>query len=197
MIVAGVVLAAGRSSRFEGGNKLLATMGERSVAGHCAAAMMLAGVTCRAVVTTDPQVAALFDGFELLSPDGSSGDQSASLRAAVAWAAAKGADRLVVSLADMPLVDVTLIDRVIARCEADQASVAGAGDRRAPPACFPKAAFAELARASGDRGARTMLLSLPPDAVVPASDLQLTDIDTRGDLQKLAEDALARDAPGV
>ncbi|WP_306119047.1 MULTISPECIES: NTP transferase domain-containing protein [unclassified Roseitalea] len=184
MTAFGLVLAAGRSTRFGGANKLLAPLDGPPVAAHVARAMGGVRLAHRAVVTAEPAVAALFGGFEVLSPRGGPRDQASSLALGVDRARALGADRLLIALADMPLVTTDLLTAVLDRCTTDRPSAASDGRRRCPPACFPQPVFPALAALRGDHGARALLAALPAEAVIAAPPQILVDIDTRQDLER-------------
>ncbi|MFV0332715.1 MAG: NTP transferase domain-containing protein [Tropicimonas sp.] len=182
MIRAGLVLAAGRSSRFGPENKLLHPFRGRPLAAHAAASMRAADLDRRIAVVCDDRVAELFDGFEIVRLAAGDAGQSDSLRAGVRHAVTLGAERLLVALADMPHVPAALIDRVVGACRADRPSATTDGRRRLPPACFPQAAFGALERLTGDRGAGALLRDLPPEALVVAGPEQLTDVDRQEDI---------------
>ncbi|PRY23863.1 molybdenum cofactor cytidylyltransferase [Aliiruegeria haliotis] len=183
MSVAGLLLAAGRSTRFGAEDKLLAPFRGRLLAEWGISALRAAQVDHRLIAATSEAVAALAPGFVHVQPPLGSG-QAESLRAGVLRARALGADRLVVCLADMPFVDADLVDAVIAAAGAAQASAATDGTRRTPPACFPAAMFGRLLVLGGDRGAGPLLAHLPQEALVTVRPDVLSDIDT--------PDALAR-----
>lgn len=181
----GLVLAAGRSTRFGADNKLLSPLRGRPLAGWAAQAMRDVPLDHRLVATSSEEVAACFEGFDVVAGAGPLAGQADNLRAGVARAAALGADRLLIVLADMPLVDTSLLEAVLAACTDDHASAATDGRRRMPPACFPKADLAALGRLQGDRGAGELLRALPETALVRVSEAQLSDVDTAEDLARL------------
>ncbi len=179
----GIVLAAGRSERFGPSNKLLAAFRGRPLAAHAAAAMRAAPVGRRIAVISDPNVAALFDGHDLVeAPRGC--PQSESLGLGVTRAMELGAERIVVTLADMPFVTPDLIAEVVSRCVAFGASACTDMRRRSPPACFSRHYFGTLLEARGDSGAGGTIRTLPAAALVDADGL-LADVDTSEDLAAL------------
>lgn len=179
----GIVLAAGRSERFGPSNKLLAKFRGRPLAAHAATAMRAAPVSLRIAVISDPEVAALFDGHELVeAPRGC--PQSESLGLGVTRAMELGAERIVVTLADMPFVTAELISDVVSRCAECGASASADKGRRSPPACFSRQYFSALLEAKGDTGAGSTIRTLPTAALVHADGL-LGDVDTLEDLAAL------------
>ncbi|MFV2051647.1 nucleotidyltransferase family protein [Aliiroseovarius sp. YM-037] len=182
MTTIGIVLAAGRSSRFGEADKLSATFHGAPLAHYAAVAMLGAAVDHRIVVVR-PAVDR-FDGFDIVyAPEGA--PQSESLKHGVRRAIAIGADRIVITLADMPLVNAALIDAVVKRAGTDGTAAATDGDRRAPPACFPASAFPALLALDGDRGAGQLLATLPDGALVSVTEQELADVDTPADLVAL------------
>lgn len=184
MITAGLLLAAGRSTRFGADNKLLAPLRGRPLLSWAAGTMGALPLDHRIAVTADGRVAALLPGFDIVTV-APGADQSASLRAGVALARALGADLLLVALGDMPLVTPSLLDGVLRRARDHGAAAAVDGDLRAPPAAFAAAHFDALLALTGDRGAGAILRGLPDAALEPAPGL-LADIDTRDDLAALS-----------
>lgn len=185
MIRCGLVLAAGRSSRFGAADKLLADFRGKPLAAHAADAMRAVALDHRLAVVADPEVGALFGGFEVLTVTAPGAPQSRSLALGARRAKALGAARLLVALSDMPLVDAALLASVLARCTGARPSAAADGARISPPACFPAARLDPLARLEGDRGAAALLGDLPGSALVEVRSGMLDDIDTRDDLVRL------------
>ena len=185
MIRCGLVLAAGRSSRFGAADKLLADLGGKPLAAHAADAMRAVALDHRLAVVADRAVGALFGGFEVLTVTASEAPQSRSLALGARRAKALGADRLLVALSDMPLVDAGLLASVLARCTDARPSAATDGARISPPACFPADRLDPLARLEGDRGAAALLGDLPGSALARARPPMLGDVDTRDDLARL------------
>lgn len=179
MIAVGLVLAAGRSSRFGPEDKLLADLNGRALAAHVAAAMRAVPLDRRIVVAGSKRVAALFPGFQAVLLDNAATGQSDSLRAGVAAASVPDLtpDRLLIALADMPFVTAEHLAAVLDRCGAT-GSASTDGTRPMPPACFPVTMFDALARSTGDKGAAPLLRGLPPQALLRASDRLLFDVDT-------------------
>ena len=182
MTLAGIVLAAGASRRWGEEDKLLAPFRGSPLAAHAADAMRGAPVDLRIAVMRDPELAALFDGFELVRPEGE--DQSASLHAGVRLARDRGAGAVLVALADMPLVNAPLLARVARLGFQTGTAAARDGELRAPPAYFPADTFQALLALTGDRGAGGLLRDLPDAAFVDAAG-RLADIDRPGDLDRL------------
>ena len=174
----GVLLAAGHSRRWGPDNKLLAPWKERALVVRAGALLARAPVEARAAVLRDPKVAALLPGLVPLAPEGE--DQSASLRAAVAWARGLGAARLLVLLADMPALSDATVAALVEGCADNRPSaVLYPGGQPGAPACFPGSLFPALSNLHGDRGAGELLEDA---ACVSAPAAELVDVDVPQDL---------------
>lgn len=169
--VAAVVLAAGRSTRMGGPNKLLQEVGGRPLV-RIAVENALASRARPVIVVTGHQeeaVRAALAGLDVrfaANPDYAEG-MSTSVRTGIAAVPAE-ADAAVICLGDMPGVDAALIDRLIAAFEPARGalvalpSVAG---RRGNPVLWARRFFDELKALQGDSGAR-QILKAHADAVV-------------------------------
>lgn len=184
--VAAVVLAAGRSSRFSGGNKLLADVdGEPLVRRTVAAA--LASRAADVVVVTGHQAAdveAALAGLPVrlvANPDFADG-QSTSVKAGIA-AVPEDCEAAVVLLGDMPGVDATVIDQVIgayAPAAGSLVVVPVHDGRRGNPVLWSRRYFPELLALEGDEGARAVLRRAREATVtVEAGPGVLVDVDTQ------------------
>jgi len=187
--VAAIVLAAGRSSRMAGPQKLLATIGGKPLVRIAAEAAVMSNASPVIVVTGDraEEVGHALAGLpvRLAHNPAYAGGLSTSLRAGLA-ALPKDADGAVVLLADMPGIDAGMIDRVIAAF--DPAGGAGivvstVAGRRGNPVLWSSRYFPELAAVEGDVGGRS-LIAAHADAVaeVELGEAAARDIDTAADL---------------
>jgi molybdenum cofactor cytidylyltransferase len=174
--VAGVVLAAGSSSRM-GRNKLLLDLGGESVLRRAARAAAagcdlvvvvlgheadraqseLAGLACRCVRNADHALGA-----------------GTSIRAGVA-AVPPGTQAIVFTLADMPFATAATIRAAVEAYRAGTARVVISryGETEAPPTLFDRSLFDELLAVDPKRGARVVARRHQGDAaevVWPAAD---------------------------
>ncbi|PSQ29418.1 nucleotidyltransferase family protein [Halobacteriales archaeon QS_9_67_15] len=192
--VAGVLLAAGTSSRFGEANKLLATRDGDPLVRHAARTLLDAGVDPVVVVVgheADRVVDAL-DGLDVTfvrNPDYRQG-QTTSVRAGIDAVRDRGdahdaPDAAVVALGDMPFVDPETIGTLVV------AYAAGVGDAlaaayegtRGNPVLFDRRFFGDLTDVSGDVGGRAILLESDDSARVAVSDSGVRrDVDERSDL---------------
>jgi molybdenum cofactor cytidylyltransferase len=169
--IAAIVLAAGRSTRMGGPNKLLADVGGRPLV-RIAVEEALASRAQPVVVVTGhqrEQVEAALKGLPVIlthNPDFAQG-LSTSLKAGLA-ALPAGADGAIVCLGDMPQVDAGLIDRLVAAFEPEKGAlvvVPTIAGKRGNPVVWSRRFFADLSRLDGDVGARH-LIGTYPEAVV-------------------------------
>lgn len=190
--VAGLLLAAGKSSRFESGNKLLATLDDEPVVRQAAKPLAEAGLEPRfAVLGNDARaVESALDGLGyqfLTNPDYQSG-QSTSVRRGID--ALSTADAVVIALGDMPRIEAASIRALVRVYRSGRSSaVAAACDgSRGNPVLFDQQYFEALADVDGDIGGREILLEGDESALVETDDPGvLRDIDTRVDLMSLRE----------
>lgn len=183
-----VLLAAGRSSRFEAGDKLLATLNGRPLIDHAAGALAAEAVAARIGVVGPPhatRAARLRDaGWRIVeNPEWASG-QGTSLAAGIrAAAGARGVDAALVLLADMPCVPDGHVQALRMALTGDVEAVFTRADGRlGPPAVFARAAFARLAALDGDRGARAILPDLAATSSVDLDPDLAADVDRLADL---------------
>ncbi len=168
--IAALVLAAGRSTRMGGPNKLLATLEGTPLVRHAAKAALAAGLAEIVVVTghqSDAVQASLDDlGVRFVhNPDFAEG-LSTSLKTGLA-ALGPDVDAVVVMLGDMPRISPELIGRLVgafAPAEGHHAVVPTAQGRRGNPVLWGRRFFSELGRVTGDQGGRAVLLA-NPDAI--------------------------------
>ncbi|HET6388650.1 nucleotidyltransferase family protein [Hyphomicrobium sp.] len=191
MKLAAIILAAGRSSRFEDGHKLLVEIGGVPIIAHVCAALAQSKIDDIVLVTAgrdDAVARAAGSGRwrQVEIPD-FTGGLSTSLRAGLA-SVSQTADGVLVALGDMPGITSGLVDTLIAAFETDPGAIvfpAMSDGRRGHPIIWPKALFPALQAVSGDSGGRTILaehrnLWHPVTWDEPGA---FTDIDTRADLQ--------------
>lgn len=188
--IAALILAAGRSTRMGGGNKLLSDVDGvpmllRAVGAACASAC------CPVVVVTGfeaERVAAVLAGrplsivYNAAFADGLSASLRTGLRALPA-----DVDGTVVMLADMPGIGADALDRLAAAFDpaAPAIVVPCRQGRRGNPVLWPRHYFAEMQALTGDVGARG-LLERHADRIARVefdSDAIFADIDTPEDLQ--------------
>jgi CTP:molybdopterin cytidylyltransferase MocA len=194
----GVVLAAGAGERFGGEvPKPLVPFRGRPLIAWPLAALRDGGVSDVVVVVgaRGEEVAAGVDlgGAEaVLCQDWREG-LSASLRAAVAAAVARGAEAIVVVLADQPLLDGRAVARVLAARAPGEADAVRATYGGVPghPTVLEASTFGAIAALRGDAGAREVLrdpavrvrrvpcdgLGRPDDADTPAALERLARVD--------------------
>jgi molybdenum cofactor cytidylyltransferase len=161
--VVAIVLAAGRSTRMGGPNKLLAELDGKKMV-RIATEQALASKASRVIVVTGhqadlvEQALAGLDVKFVRNQDFATGLAS-SVKAGIA-AVPADADGAVVCLGDMPLIDAGLIDRLIDDFAADRGHlivVPVAEGRRGNPVLWSRRFFQELMTLDGDVGARHLI----------------------------------------
>jgi len=161
--VVAIVLAAGRSTRMGGPNKLLAELDGKKMV-RIATEQALVSKASRVIVVTGhqadlvEQALAGLDVKFVRNQDFATGLAS-SVKAGIA-AVPADADGAVVCLGDMPLIDAGLIDRLIDDFAADRGHlivVPVAEGRRGNPVLWSRRFFQELMTLDGDVGARHLI----------------------------------------
>jgi molybdenum cofactor cytidylyltransferase len=184
--IAAVVLAAGRSTRMGGPNKLLAEIARRPLIRIAVEAAVKSRAAPVIVVAGHERqhIEEVLSGLPVQlvqNPDFADG-LGTSLKAGIA-AVPADADGAVVCLGDMPQVDAALIDRLIAAFDPDRGAlvvVPTFEGKRGNPVLWSRRFFPDLMAIEGDVGARH-LIGRYREAVleVPvAGKAALTDIDT-------------------
>lgn len=187
--VAGVVLAAGTSSRFDGANKLLADVDGQPIVRHAVRSLTAADVALDPLVAVvgheADAVAAALDGsgVEIVeNPDYEAG-QATSVRAGLE--AAGDVDAALFALGDMPFVRPRSVEGLVRAYRAGVAealAVSYAGDR-GNPVLFGRRHFGALSAVEGDTGGRDVLLDSEEGTLVETGDPGvLVDVDEPADL---------------
>jgi molybdenum cofactor cytidylyltransferase len=184
--MAAVVLAAGRSSRMGGPNKLLADIGGRPLVRIVVEAVLASRARPVVVVTGHERrrVEATLAGLPVTSvhnPNYGEG-LGTSLKAGIAGLPAE-VDGAVICLGDMPQVDAALIDRLIDAIDPDKGALVAVptlNGKRGNPVVWSRRFFPDLMAVEGDVGARHLIGHYGEAVVeVPVSDTAvLADIDT-------------------
>ena len=161
--VAAIVLAAGRSTRMGGPNKLLAELDGKKLV-RTVAEQALASKATDVIVVTGHQADLVEQALAGLNvkfvrnPD-FAGGLASSVKAGIA-AVPANADGALVCLGDMPLIDAKLIDRLIEAFEPDRGhliAVPVSDGRRGNPVLWSRRFFRELMTLDGDVGARHLI----------------------------------------
>ena len=191
-MIAGIVLAAGRSSRLGRPKQLLPVHGEplirhtlrRVLASSLDQVILVVGHEADDVRDTvaDLQVKCVFN------PDAAAG-QSTSVRAGLA-ALSSDVEAAVFILGDQPGVDPNVIDDLIASWRTTSAPVVVPHyeDRMGNPVLFDRRLFPELAALEGDSGARPVVRAHHDSGelqVVPVAGSAPPDVDTEADYSAL------------
>jgi molybdenum cofactor cytidylyltransferase len=184
--IAAVVLAAGRSTRMGGPNKLLAEIGGRPLV-RIAAEEALASRAKPVIVVVGHQrgeVEKALAGLPVQfvqNPDFAQG-LGTSLKAGIA-AVPADAEGAIVCLGDMPQVDAGLIDRLVAAFDPERGALVVMPTfegKRGNPVLWSRRFFPDLVAIEGDVGARH-LIGRYGEAVVEvplAGKAALVDVDT-------------------
>ncbi|HVV43381.1 MAG TPA: molybdopterin-binding/glycosyltransferase family 2 protein [Nitrobacter sp.] len=161
--IAAVILAAGRSTRMGGPNKLLAELRGKPLV-RIVAEQVLASKASSVTVVTGHQAAEVERALRGLNvtfvhnSDFPSGLAS-SVKAGIG-AVPKQANGAVICLGDMPLIDAGLIDRLIGAFAPDRGmliAVPVSDGRRGNPVLWSRRFFSELMSLDGDIGARHLI----------------------------------------
>lgn len=173
--VRGLLLAAGRGTRFGTGAKLLASLPDGTPVAVAALRNLRRALDAPIAVVRpgDESLAALLrdEGASIVVADRADQGMGASLAAGVARIAVE--EGIVVALADMPWIAPATIARV-ADAIASGASIAAPvyRGRRGHPVAFASKHRAALLALSGDSGAREL--------VARSTDIVLVDVDDAG-----------------
>ena len=188
--VAVLVLAAGRSTRMGGPNKLLADANGEPLVVHAVKAALASQAVEVVVVLghmADPVKAAILAAVPkarlrfVPNPDFAEG-LSTSVRTGIA-ALGKEIDAAIVQLGDMPGVNSALLDRLMAAfspVEGRSICVPTVGGKRGNPVLWDRRFFSEIAKVEGDTGAKH-LIGEHADLVCEVEmtgEAAITDIDT-------------------
>ncbi|RYE02673.1 MAG: nucleotidyltransferase family protein [Sphingomonadales bacterium] len=180
--VALVLLAAGRSLRFDG-DKLSEPFLDKPLAYHVVTALEKLPFCARIAVVADTELDFAARGYAVIeNPDPSLG-QARSLSYGVERARQLGCDYVLVALADMPRVTAAHVLRLLDAANGPDTIVASSdGVRPMPPALFGEGLYDELLGLDGDEGGRQLIKRGRHVVTMPE---ELVDIDTREDLEEL------------
>jgi molybdenum cofactor cytidylyltransferase len=189
--VAGVLLAAGTSSRFGEANKLLASLDGDPLVRHAARTLVEAGLEPLVAVVGHQRdrVAAALDGlgFTLVTNPEYDDGQATSVRRGVEAFDGEAVDAVVFALGDMPAVDPESVRSLVAAYRTGEwtALAAAVEGVRGNPVLFDRRHFDALADVSGDRGGRRILEEGAHSALVETGDDGVRhDVDTPADLER-------------
>ncbi|ATG43247.1 putative MobA-related protein [Phaeobacter piscinae] len=188
--IAALILAAGRSSRMRGRDKLLEPVdGIPLLARICVAAAQSTAMTYVTLPTPDhPRAAVIRDHCQgarpVYVPDAEEG-MAASIRAGIG-ALSRAYDAVMILPADMPELTAKDLARVVAQASSTPDQIlraTGADGTFGHPVVFPRRHFTALSQLTGDQGARAILKAAQHQGEIirpvplPASHA-LTDLDT-------------------
>jgi molybdenum cofactor cytidylyltransferase len=181
--VALVLLAAGRSRRFNDGDKLAEPFLDKPLALHVVTALENIPFLTRIAVVSDTCLDFASHGYWVRqNPDPSLG-QARSLCHGVSAAKEAGAEAVLVALADMPRVTAAHIYRLFDAADGADTIVASSdGVQPRPPALFGRNLFDDLLELEGDEGGRQLIKRGHHVVTSPA---ELVDVDTQEDLAAL------------
>ncbi|WP_436347851.1 nucleotidyltransferase family protein [Natronorubrum sp. FCH18a] len=194
--VAGLLLAAGTSSRFGSRNKLLAAHDGEPIVRRAARTLVRSRVDPVVVVLGHEaeRVRSALDGLPVETVVNESYDtgQASSLRAGIRAIRERDGecDAVVVALGDMPFVDPTTVETLV------DAYASRAGDAIAPvsdgvrgnPVLFDRRFFAPLTAVDGDIGGREILLESDASVLVSVADPGVRrDVDVPDDIDASAD----------
>ena len=187
--IAGLILAAGGGTRFGAQSKLLADLDGRPLLQWAVDAQCAVAGLSRVVVVLGARAGEITERVRfgraetVVCPDWATG-QAASLRSGLA--ALSGADRVVVTLGDAPLVTAAVIARFAGEAPRTRATYGG---RPGHPVVLGREEMATLVSLTGDRGARDLLRGGP---VIEVGHLcSGRDVDTPDDLEEIRDEARA------
>lgn len=185
-----LVLAAGKSSRFAGGHKLLADIGGKPLVRHVIEVVAASPVDDIVLVlsfkTYDPIMAAVGEGRWRAVINGVAEDGlSSSLMSGMSMLP-EGLEGVLVVLGDMPGVTAELIAAILAKASEYPGSIVypvTPEGRQGHPVYWPWDVAPEFGELTGDRGAKPLLRRHAHRIVtVPAGESAVIDIDTVEDL---------------
>lgn len=199
-MIAGLLLAAGRSSRF-GADKLLALVDGAPVL-FWSASTLAADVDALFLVVP-PDAASLvlaLGGVNAVTVEHARRDDglASSIRAGLA-ALPEQVEAVVIALGDQPFVAPGVVRRLRERWSAGDVTAVAPRyrDGRGHPVLFGRSAFAALRALEGDAGARTLLESLGPRlALVDVDEAMPADVDTPHALRELDRRRRGTDSSG-
>ena len=190
-----ILLAAGASSRYENGDKLLAEYRGKSVLEHVASLRMDL-TSMPAIAVTGPDNAERMTRLKasrwtVLENLETKTGQASSLKCALDHlAAAPDIDQVIILLGDMPNVSARHIQDMLtlARDPSVEAIMSDCAGVLSPPALFKRTHFAALSGVSGDRGAKSIFLDIEHGArTLKLSAHEAIDIDCVADLSGALE----------
>jgi CTP:molybdopterin cytidylyltransferase MocA len=163
-VIGGLVLAAGRSSRFGGRPKQLAMLDGRPLLEHVLMAMASAQLDRVAVVlgahAEEVREGVPLHGAEAVVCDDWATGMGASLQAGVR--ALSDCDAVAVTLGDQPRISSHAVARVVSQRGADELAVrATYGGVPGHPVLLEKTLLSRVIELSGDAGARELLHGVP------------------------------------
>lgn len=190
-----LMLAAGASSRFESGDKLLAELSGRSILERAATNIPDdPNLTKLAVVPTNAlrrKSVLERTGWQVIENPEADLGQSTTLRLGIqALKDLSSFDQVIVVLADMPFVEPAHIEalRVCADIPGVSSVMSNSTGVLSPPALFKRQHFEALETLSGDRGAKAVFLSLEHgNRTVDLAPQSAVDIDVIADLDRALE----------
>ena len=182
--VAGIILAAGKSSRM-GKMKLLLDVHGKPMLGHVVESALRSALD-QVIVVLGNEYERILESIDfkiatvVFNPDFLKG-QSTSLKAGIA-AVGQNCDAALFLLGDMPLVDSGVIDAVLQKRKATRASIVVPvfGGKRGNPVLLARSLFPMVLALEGDIGAREILTAHEDliETVAVEHDGILLDVDT-------------------
>ena len=179
--IALILLAAGRSERF-GGDKLTAPFRGKSLWEWAAGSAERAGFAHLYLIVGDHSKIGIRQNWQTVVNPAAASGMGTSIAAGVAAAASHR--RIVIALADMPMVDPNHL-RLLA-AESGPVFTRQADGTAGSPAAFDDDSFNALRSLGGDRGARS--LSFPDAKIIePGEEALVVDIDTPSELARYSD----------
>ena len=194
-----ILLAAGQSSRFATGDKLLADLDGFPVLEHAGRQVEMTAEDVRYAVvrTEDVQRSKVLEelGWTVLTnPDAEQGQSTSLTRAIDVVMEHADIDQAVILLGDMPRINPEHISSLLeaAKREDVTAIMSRTGALLSPPALFKREHFDSLAKLTGDQGAKRLFNAIETGTVTLEIDEESAqDVDTVADLARIRESALA------
>lgn len=186
-----IVLAAGLSNRFEYGNKLMANFRGVPLATYSSRLWNDLPQPRRIAVVPsgsgELEQIFLDSGWTTIHNDKPARGQSSSVRLGLAEAVKQNATKIIVALADMPLISDKHLDNVYAKLTDHDAVMSSTGDYSHPPSGFTREVFPRLKSLNGDEGAKSIFRQIERRALVPVSGSAVRDVDTVEDMKQLEQ----------